>query len=51
MGGLKSGARFTIDSTGRTGTVVGPVEDGYWEVILDGVDDVTEFSFDQLRLS
>ena len=49
--GMHEGARFTVDETGRTGTLVDQVPDGYWRVILDGVDDVTEFASDELSLS
>ena len=48
---MHEGARITVDGTGRTGTLVGPAPDGYWRVILDGVDDVTEFASDELRLA
>jgi hypothetical protein len=46
---LHPGDRFTVDVTGRRGTLVGPGSENHWKVILDELDDVTEFTIAQLR--
>lgn len=43
------GTRFTVRATGREGVIVGPAADEHWQVILDGVDAVTEFPLEHLR--
>lgn len=42
--------RLEVIATGRQGVLVGPAADGYVSVILDGVDDVTEFRPDELTI-
>jgi hypothetical protein len=41
--------RFEVIATGRPGVLLAPADDGHWKVILDELDDVTEFGLDELR--
>lgn len=45
-----SGGRFVVIATGRAGMLLEPAKDGHWKVILDELDDVTEFAVRDLRL-
>jgi hypothetical protein len=46
-----SGTRFQVIATERYGTLLAPADDGHWKVILDVLDDVTEFALYELRFA
>jgi hypothetical protein len=43
-------SRLEVIATGRGGILLGPAEEGYWSVILDGENDVTEFRLSELTI-
>ena len=45
-----SGDCFVVIATGRRGVLLAPADDGHWKVILDELDDITEFVLTELEI-